>query len=72
MANEERGRNGLIWQVTNHEKRITSLEATNVAVLADRLNRLSGQVTWMIASFAGLILTILGGIIVFLVTQSTP
>jgi hypothetical protein len=71
-VNEEEGRNGLRWQVRNHEERLKALELANISVLADRLNRLAGQVSWMIGTLVAFILTILGGIIVFLVTQGTP
>lgn len=61
--------NGLRWQVRNHEHRIVKLEDANILVLADRVNRLSAQVTYLIVAFVGLILSTLGGIVVYLVTQ---
>lgn len=61
--------NGLRWQVANHEDRLKALEGANILVLVDRVERLSAQVTWMIVAFGGMILTTLGGIIVYLVTQ---
>lgn len=56
--------------VQRNERRIADLEAMKIAVLADRLDRLSKQVAWMIGAFITLILTTLGGIIVYLVSSS--
>lgn len=54
------------------DRRVGALEAMNIAVLADRLDRLSKQVAWMIGAFITLILTTLGGIIVYLVSTQAP
>jgi hypothetical protein len=64
--------NGQRWKIDNLDKRVTKIEDTNILVLADRVLRLTGLVTWMIATMATFILTILGGVIIFLVTKGGP
>lgn len=57
---------------TRLEGRVRDLEAMRIAVLADRLDRLTRQVSWMIGAFITLILTTLGGIIVYLISTAGP
>lgn len=51
------------------DKRLEKLEGMNISVLAAQVQDLRGQVRWLIVTFVGFILTILIGIIVFLVNQ---
>lgn len=56
-------------RLDNHAERLRALEAMNVAVLAEQVKDLRGQVRWLIVSFTGMIISILIGIIVFLINS---
>lgn len=58
--------NGTRYRLEGLERRMDAVEGQNIAVLADRVNRLNALVGWMIAAFVTFILSTLGGLIVFL------
>lgn len=68
----ESGNGTVQYRLQEIERRLKALEAANILVLADRVARLSTLVGWMIGLFATFILTTLGGIIVYLVSRSSP
>jgi hypothetical protein len=60
------------WKLDNLERRLSKLEDANILVLADRVAQLKTLVAWMLGTFVTFILTILGGLIIFLATNGTP
>jgi hypothetical protein len=64
--------NNIQWRVDNLERRLSKLEDANILVLADRVAQLKTLVAWMLGTFVTFILTILGGLIIFLATNGAP
>lgn len=52
-----------------YDRRLDALEGMNIALLADRLKRVERLLAWLLAAIGTLIFSVLGGIIIFLVTQ---
>jgi phage host-nuclease inhibitor protein Gam len=67
--------NSMRWRVDNLERRVENLESANISVLAERLSNqtseireLRGTITWMLRTAIGVAVTIVGGVLIFLLT----
>lgn len=58
-----------VGRLDYHKQRLEHLESINTSVLAEQVKDLRGQVRWLIVSFVGMIMSVLSGIIVFLIVQ---